>query len=118
MPSPEESLRLSLSTDPGVIALVGDKIYPDELPQEQALPAVVYGRVSTEPIYTLNNTHAATRSRLQAVCWARRRNDAETLADAVMVAALVDGYPTLARSAELDPTTEAHAVTLEFDMWH
>lgn len=44
----EEAIFSYLSTYPGLVALIGTKVYPDIVPQSQDLPAVTYTFISDD----------------------------------------------------------------------
>lgn len=70
---------------PSITAIVGTRIYPVELPEGSALPAItyLYPGGSSEP--TLNTT-GYQRQRLEINCWAERYLGAVTLRAAVRAA--------------------------------
>lgn len=86
----ESSLRPYLAADLGVSGYVADRIYPIQLPQAAALPAVTYQRISTVPYHHLEGYSGLTASRLQIDCWAVTYADAKGLAEAVRLA--LDGF--------------------------
>lgn len=52
MTSVEEAIRAHLVADSGVAAIVGDRVYLVQLPQNPTYPAIRYQRISTIPLYT------------------------------------------------------------------
>ena len=69
----ESDLYTVLSTYNGLSNLVSTRIYPDELAQGSALPALVYARVSTPPraqAFGAGQPIIASRPRFQFTCWA------------------------------------------------
>lgn len=126
----EAALFKHLSTQAGVTALVGTRIYPLVLPQNVAYPAIRYQRISTPRVYSKSGPSGDSRPRLQIDCWALTYGDAKRLADAVetamkgfagthnghRVASVVcddeqDGY-------EPDPAPPVYRRTLDFLIWY
>ena len=114
--SAEATVFTVLSAAAGVTALVSARIYPDELPQDYVMPAIVFGRVATEIVATIHGTVAARRARMQINCWATERLDAETLADAVLSAMLAAGHFPAARESDLEPQTGACVSALDINV--
>ena len=68
----EDLIYTRLSGFAGLAALVGARIYPDELPQDVAVPAVVYSLVADDtpqPQQVTGQTDLI-RARYQFDCWA------------------------------------------------
>lgn len=87
----EAGLYAYLAADAGVSGLVGTRIYPLLLPQEPTLPALVYQRISTNPLgHSHDGPNHLTRVRMQLRCHGATLLAAKTLADAVRDA--LDGY--------------------------
>jgi hypothetical protein len=59
--SAETELYAALSGAAGITALVGSRIYPDAIPEEVALPALVFSRQATEPFRHAGNRHRWNR---------------------------------------------------------
>jgi hypothetical protein len=67
----EQQLFDQLTTFPGLAALIGDRAYPAQLPQEVTLPAVTYLRVSEAPVLHRDNPKPGySRDRFQLDGWA------------------------------------------------
>lgn len=67
----EARLYAHLTSVAGLAGLVGDRIYPVQLPQDTTLPAVTYLRVSTAPVQHRDNaTPTYSRARFQLDGWA------------------------------------------------
>lgn len=111
----------TLSGAAAVTAIVGSganaRIYPDEAAQEAAPPLIVFERGSSDPEYTLDNTLATTRVRMNVTCWAATRIAAEALGDAVAAAMLAATVPTAERDSAFDAETQSYAAILAFDIW-
>lgn len=69
-------LRLFLLQHPGVTAEVGDRIYPQPLPQGVELPALTYTDVSNVGSLSMTGPDCMTRQRYQIDHWAATRAEA------------------------------------------
>ena len=65
----DAELRLFLMTFPGVTDLVGTRVYPALLPEDETLPAVVLQQISEVPSHS-NSGVSHTRPRYQIDCYA------------------------------------------------
>lgn len=89
--TPEVAVRTRLVADSAVAALVGTRIYPDELPQSPTFPALVYFRASATPEgITQDKRVGPERPRIQIDAWAESR--AETDAVYLAVKAALHGH--------------------------
>ena len=70
-----------LSTFPGTVALVDDRIYPLALPQEPILPAITYQEQSDE---SGEGAGQIIRKRLRIFCWALTYGEAKAVGQAVL----------------------------------
>lgn len=104
-----------LSTETGVTAIAGDRIYPQVIPQETDRPALAYD-------FTINNPVDGTAPILDASvligCWAKTNDDAHQLARAVQ-AALQDynGQVPGTRVAALDFGGQTETFDFEYGVW-
>lgn len=71
-----------LLSDPSVIALVGAKIFPLAIPQDQDVPAITYQRISSPRTLTLDK-ESDDEPRIQIVAWAKTYGEAKDIAIAV-----------------------------------
>lgn len=69
----------ALEAHPGTTALVGDRIYPLQAPQETPLPFVVYQKISGGLLHTLQRTLPLVGPRLQIDSWAETYTTAKTV---------------------------------------
>jgi hypothetical protein len=95
MATPEAALVSLLVTGAGnpVAALIGTRAYPLVLPQNPAVPAIRYQRISTTrgPYRALGTGRAEyAKPRFQLDCYATTAAGAKALADAVRIA--LDGF--------------------------
>ena len=82
-----ELIYTALTTDAGVSALVGSRVYPLYLPQDPTLPAVTYQQISR---VRRSERSTVSRVRVQFDCWAQTYREARQLADTLRPA--LDGY--------------------------
>ena len=122
----DEALYAHLSTDAGVSALTGTRVYPEALPQGVTFPAITYLQVSSVPIRTMGGRQGRS-PRFQIDCWGSTATSAREVAEAV-IAALdhysgtmggVDGVIVRGAFLENDqqinePDAKLHRVSLDF----
>lgn len=115
--SAETGLYGLLAGAAGVTALVGDRIYPDLLPEDAAYPSVVFGRTGTE-IYTgIGGQIYGEDAEIQIACWAETRTAADGVAAAVMAALVADKQPANGRTAAVDPESGHFAALVTTVRW-
>lgn len=98
----EEAVYAILTGDAGVAALAGDRVYPQEIPQDVALPAVAYARVSTRRARRHGGAGVGrrlARARVQVNCEAGTYGAAKGLAAAVVGA--LDGVMVTVAGVEV-----------------
>ena len=86
----DEVIYSLLHDDPGVSPIVGVRIYPQELPQESALAALVYERTSLDHIRSNDGATGLATALYDVTSWAETFVAARELADAARLA--LDGY--------------------------
>jgi Protein of unknown function (DUF3168) len=69
--SVESILRADLLADPGLSALIGDRLYLVQLPQNPVYPCGIYQRVSTIPMYVQTRGRSPLLGGQATVGWAR-----------------------------------------------
>lgn len=115
-----------LSAAPGVAALVGSRVFPNELPQDVVVPALVYVVVADRPESSLTGAVASLlrAARVQVDAYARTSLAAHQLADAVEAAIGDLREPSPGLSVELeasrdlfDHETRFYRVQMEFTVW-
>ena len=79
----EDGLYAELAGNAGVSAIVGTRIYPEQRPQNSAVPAITYQRVSVERLQTLTGPVALTNVRVQINCYDNNYSGVKTLSVAV-----------------------------------
>lgn len=116
----ETDIYTVLSTSTAVSAQVGNRIYALTRPQDDALPAVVYQRVSTSPVVSMLGDSGLDSVRIQISCYARTLFEAKSLSTAVRTA--ITGAATLKSVTVMvvdgqDPETRNFRVTTDFNLW-
>jgi hypothetical protein len=106
-----------LSGAPSVTALVVQRIYPDFVPTEQALPAIAFQRAETEYLVTLHDLQPVfVDPVLEVWCMASTRKDAESLADVVLPVLWAGGFRVVGRRPEFEegpPSLYAAVLSVE-----
>lgn len=82
----EEAVYSRLSGFAGLTALVSTRISPVEIPQDAALPAVVYQRISGIRNYAMGNQTPLVRARIQVTSWAESYSGVKAVAEQVRLA--------------------------------
>lgn len=125
-----ETIRARLIADAPTAALVGTRVYPNELPQNVTLPALVYNVVSDVPenSFTGDTSTRLKAVRLQVDCYARAIGSVGSYAGAHEVADCVENVignlsePGLSGNYEssrdlYDNVTQYHRVSMDFTIW-
>ena len=86
----EAAIVTLIEADSTVGAIMGDRIYPNLLPDEPEFPAVVYQEISTDSQEAIDGPADFAFSRLQLSCWAETKAEAVALAQAICT--LLQGY--------------------------
>jgi hypothetical protein len=76
----EEAIYSHLIADAGVSALVSTRVYPLTIPQDIALPAIAYQRISGPRISAHDGPTGLARARIQVTCQASTYTAAKGLA--------------------------------------
>jgi hypothetical protein len=128
----EQALYNYLASAPaGLVTLLAGRIYPLTLPQEAALPAVSYQRISTTGMRTMGAPRLGREATFQFDVWATSHASRLAVTDALRVA--LDGYSgTMGGAGGVDvlavqmqndqdgyePLTKAYRGIVEFKIWH
>jgi len=120
----------------GLIALVGDRIYPDELPQNPEYPAVTFTQSGEDEVETFTTpTTTMIGATYQFDCWASSRAGAVAVAKQLRKAwknysgvtggtggVTVNAVRKINRITnhytDGDGRTIAYVETIEFEIWH
>lgn len=123
-----ETLRTRLMADAAVVALIGARLYPNELPEGSPLPAAVYGIISNVPesSFTGDTSTTLKTARVQIDSYARASTAggggyAQAHAVAAAIEAVVGNFkePDLSANPEndrdlYDNVTQYHRVQQDF----
>lgn len=82
----ETALYAELVGDTDVAALVSTRVYPLQVPQDVAMPAIAYQQISGRPEYAQEGDSGLNRARFQLTCQAETYEGAKELAAAVKAA--------------------------------
>lgn len=112
----EADIQTIFASHAGVVAIVGDKIYPDALPQG-ALPAVVHTITGSQTEQTLAGEIVAEAHQVRAECWAATKAGAVALRDACKAALAEADVPYDSCAALFDSETGQWGAALDFTWW-
>lgn len=129
----ESALYAILAADVTVAGLVGTRIFPNVVPQDQSLPAISYQRIATSRVWSLEGPSGLAQPTFQVNCLAATYDALRTLSAAVRAA--LDGYSGTASSVavsvirlidegdlpEVSPANLADRVfgrRMDFQMYH
>ncbi len=82
----EADLYSRLTGFAGLAALVGNRVYPQMIPQAVTMPAISYQRVSTIRTSVMRNDIDIVRSRFQVDVWAKDFDEGEAITAQVLAA--------------------------------
>lgn len=115
----EQDLIDVLDGDSAVTEFVDDRIYPMTMPQGYALPAIVYSRVSTTPVTSLDGDTGVDSVRFEISCYAKTLLEAKQLATAVRAAinaSELKSIPVMWIDMQ-DPETKSYRAIVDFNIW-
>lgn len=109
----EESIYSALGS------LVSNRCYPVSMAQGATLPAIVYARVSTDTIQTLDKSTTIENGQFLVNCYASTISAARTLAASVRSAMAASALTNELQdeSLEYDPDTDLDYVSLRYSCW-
>lgn len=120
-------LRLVLTSDAGVAALAGDRVFTEVLPQASAVPAVVFTEVAGDDDVALDGPTGASSRRVQIDSWAKTRAEATALGVAVKASLAshvgaaagfsVEGAFLLSERWDFDAETSLYRTSQDFEIW-
>ena len=111
--SAESELYAALTGLPALTALVSARIYPDAIPEDVTLPAVVTARQGTEPVISINGTKLGEFAQMIVSAWAPTRTLAESIGDQITEALRIAGNQVTNRAGSYDEETGFFAVTID-----
>lgn len=82
----EDALYTYLMAQTAIRNIIGTRLYPDKLPQDPTLPALVYNNVGSSPMVQHSGPAKLESTRFQFDAFARTSRDARLLIDAVRLA--------------------------------
>lgn len=116
----------ALTSAAPVTALVATRVFPDLMPQETALPALVVTVISDVPESSLDGAQADSlaNARVQVDAYSRTRAQAREVAEAVKNAMDLktarsggfDCWPASSRNL-FDDRTQHYRITMDFNVW-
>ena len=110
----------ALSGDGTVSGLVGNRIYPNWIPQDVTYPCVAYFSDGDDVENDLSGEASIAHHNYEFVCFASSYSGAQSLADAVknaLIAASTFKTYRLRQSDGYDPAIEIHSVSMDFSLW-
>lgn len=111
----------SINQSADVIALAGNRVYPIRLPQESALPAVVYQISSIVPVNSLSGDSGIEQANIEVTAWAKDYLVAHELAYAARKALIEESglsIITEAISDSEDIATQSYSVSSIYSVWY
>lgn len=129
----ETNLFNRLITFPGLINLIGDRVYPVKMPQNAKLPVLTFQRISGFRVFAMDKGSGLASPRFQIDAWAENYDDVKAIAEQVRLA--LEGYRNMTSgvdingilylgdtdgfaSEETDVQTEIFRVSMDFIIWH
>lgn len=115
----QQALTILLA-DPGVSALVADRIVPLLRPQEMGLPSVTLRRVVMTPTNSISGDEGLDNTRLQIDSLDDNYDGARQVADAVRAAMKAAGIQLINEidvDSSLLPVGVANQIIQEFEVW-
>jgi hypothetical protein len=82
----EEAVNRQLSTAPAVVALVADRVYPDEADQDAPLPLIVFSLIADETEKDLSGIVVDVRANFEVAVFATDKDQAKAIEAAVITA--------------------------------
>lgn len=86
----EEAIYAHLTGNAAVTAFIGDRLFPDHMPQDTPTPSIAFSRISTGRDMVMSGHCGLTDARFQFNCYSPLHAQARALADAVRLALI--GY--------------------------
>jgi hypothetical protein len=111
--SAESELYAALTGLPALTALVSTRIYPDAIPEDVTLPAVVTAREGTEHVTGISGAAFGEFAQMTVSAWAPTRTLAESIGNQIAEAMRLAGNPATDRAGSYDEEMGLFAVTLK-----
>lgn len=111
--SAETELYTALSGLAALTALVSTRIYPDVIPEDAIMPAVVTARQSTEPVISISGVKLGEFAQMTVSGWAATRTLSESIGDQITEALRLAGNPATNRAGGYDEETGFFSVSID-----
>jgi len=113
----EKAIYDTLRNNAAVAALVGNRVRPVHLRQGDPFPAIVYTRISTEPVNDLDGHGGLDNCRFQIDCYSEGYQELRNLAAAVKTAMNAAGHLQAGDRDLYESDLKLHRVILDFSIW-
>ena len=109
-------------------SIVGNRIYPLKIPQNPIYPLITYQRISGAKMQSLKGSTGKAHPRYQIDIWAKKYDDAVSIAHAATVA--LDGYKGTVLGVEIkainfitdrdfyEEAIDIHRRSVDFYIWY
>lgn len=120
----EETLRLWITREATVTALVGQRVYPLVVPEGASLPAIVYRRISTERVYSHDGFSGLAKPRFQFSCVSTHYSEARAVANALRsllngrIGPGLQGVYAETEYDDYDHTDRTFTTHIDFFIWY
>ena len=122
------ALYTKLSTDSGITAIAGTRIYPVKMPQEPTFPLVTY-QIFSQPTVNTHDAKTMKNSQVQVDAWAETFLAAHQLAEAIesslgvfkgTIASDEVIHSSIQRNKQdfFEDGVDDYRVSLDFSVWH
>lgn len=116
----ETKIYTLLTGNATVTRLINTRIYPVVMPQDVALPAITYQRISAEKLTTLSGYTGLANPHIVITAWAAGYDDAKAIGAAVHAAMNGAGTFKSILTNEMDiyePELNIYAVSQDYSCW-
>lgn len=109
----EELLVSALSSNAGIVAIVGTRIFPEIIPEETELPAIAYSRPQSRPFWGLGSSCLAEEFVFEIGLYAYSKETAQQLSNLVKSTVESNGFGYTNRQSGFDPETFSFSEIVE-----
>lgn len=115
----QEDIYKVLSESSPVSAIVQSRIYPQRIPQNGAVPAIVYTIDDLTPVRSLTGESGLDNASVEIICWAKDYSAAHRLATAVRDAFSDSGKAVMTGNMQDVEDEETHnfGVLMNMNAW-
>lgn len=114
----ETILYSALSNWPALQAVIGLNVYPDEAPEGQPPPFIVFERANSQPTWTIHGDLVAQEVSMTVYCIALSRLQADSLGNLAVNAVRANGGNVSSQRVGIhDPDTGSDACVIDFEVW-